>query len=136
MPQHWCQQCESICPLLGHWCGGRYHFQVLAPRLLCCQRVDNIRMFQLNGQRQRRVSSIQYPLFISVSSIQYPVSSIQYPGNRGVPAGFVFAPSCWYFRPFVGCLPGRRRGPPWSPVRLFSAASVGIPLVYYLSNQV
>ena len=22
MPQHWCQQCESICPLLGHWCGG------------------------------------------------------------------------------------------------------------------
>ena len=65
------------------WC---YHFQVLAPRLLCCQRVDSIRMFQLNGQRQHRVSSIQYPLSIfsiqyPVSSIQCPVSSIQYPSR-------------------------------------------------------
>eukprot|EP01043_Picozoa_sp_COSAG02_P069504 COSAG02_NODE_11937_length_1628_cov_14.278613_1_plen_157_part_00 len=77
MPRHWFQQCESICPLLGHWCGGCYHFQVLAPRLLCCQRVDNICMFQLNGQRQHRVSGIQYPL--SIFSIQYPVSSVQCP---------------------------------------------------------
>ncbi len=51
MSRHWFQQYESICPLLGHWCGGHYHFQVLALGPFHCWRVDNIRMFQLNGPR-------------------------------------------------------------------------------------